>query len=280
MATIMHEHELVGPLDSFRVSWGGIWGGVLVVMGVLLLLTTLGIAIGMTAAEPGATEARTVGTAAAVWTGVSLLIALFVGGLASTRLGMILDKTTGVFEGALVWVLSFLVLLYLAGSGVRLVASGVSGLFGGVTQVVGSALPSLDELSQGDVEQILARLRSPETAGTLAAATGIPEQEVRDALAQVEGRVQAVRDDPARVAAEVREGTRELLQRARDRLPGAAAQMQSEATRTAWITLAALVLSLLAAIAGSMLGRGRVARLTRPERLARTDDARSGRARS
>ena len=92
MATVVHERLDVAPVSGFKVSWGGIWAGVLTVMGILLFLTTLGLAIGISAVDPGQTDAGAVGTGAAIWSGLSLLIALFVGGMAATRLGMIFDK--------------------------------------------------------------------------------------------------------------------------------------------------------------------------------------------
>lgn len=265
MATVVHEHvDVAVPLEGFRISWGGIWAGVLTVMGTLLFLSTLGLAIGVSAVDPGATQPSTVGMAAAVWSGVSLLIALFVGGMAATRLGLIFDKAAGAFEGALVWVLSFLLILWLAGSGVRLVASGISGLFSGVAQTVGTTISGMDDLSSGDVDQIMSRLNDPETARTIASATGIPEQEVRSTLSDTAQRVNAVRDDPARLAEEVRQGTGELLSRARQQLPAMAEQAQEGATTTAWIAFVSMLISLIAAVAGAMFGRRRaVDRMTR-----------------
>ena len=40
MATVVHERLDVAPLSGFRLSWGGIWAGVLTDMGTLLFLTT------------------------------------------------------------------------------------------------------------------------------------------------------------------------------------------------------------------------------------------------
>src|SRR5690348_1740155 len=117
MAAVVHEHVDV-PLEGFQVSWGGIWAGVLTAMGILFFLTTLGLAIGISAADPRSPDVGALGTGAAIWTGLSLLIALFVGGIAATRLGMVFDKAAGAFEGALVWVLTFLVIFWLASSGV------------------------------------------------------------------------------------------------------------------------------------------------------------------
>lgn len=270
MATVIHEH-ITESMDGLRISWGGIWAGVLTVLGALLFLTTLGLAVGITAADPGSTDAEALGMGAAIWTGLSLLIALFVGGMAAARLGMIFDKATGAFEGALVWVLSFVVILWLASSGVRLVASGISGIFGGVTQTIGLATGGMQDLSGGNVDQVLSRLNDPQTARTIAAATGVPEQDVAAGLRDVAGRVEAARNNPEQVATEVRQGMAQLMERARQQLPAAAERVQDSATKTAWITLAAMLVSLFAAIAGAMLGRRRVAqRLVRGEVVSAT----------
>lgn len=258
MATIIHEHVDTSP-DGLRISWGGIWAGVLTVLGTLLFLTTLGLAVGISAADPG-TDAGALGVGAAIWSGLALLIALFVGGMAATRLGMIYDRATGAFEGALVWVVSFVAILWLASSGVQLVASGISSVFSGVTQTLGSVAGGVNDLSTGDVEQMLARLNDPRTVRTISSATGIPEQEVRSSLGEMAQRVEAARDNPEQAAAEMRRGAEQLMSRARQQLPATAERVQNTATKTAWITFAAMLLSLLAAVAGAMAGRKRAAR--------------------
>jgi hypothetical protein len=88
----------------------------------------------------------------------------------------------------------------------------------------------------------------------------MPREEVSAALNETSSRVETVRDDPARAAAEVRSGMSNLAARARENLSQAAASAQPEATTTAWVAFAALVLSLLAAIAGAAVGRRGVVR--------------------
>src|SRR5206468_12457972 len=85
--------------EGMRVSWGGIFGGVLVAVGTLLLLAALGVAIGITAVDPQSMQLGKLGITAAIWTGVSLLLSLFLGGLVASRLGATFDRTTSFFEG-------------------------------------------------------------------------------------------------------------------------------------------------------------------------------------
>jgi hypothetical protein len=78
-----HEHRFAATAwfgtEGMKVSWGGVFAGVLVAMGVSMLLAALGVAIGVSAVDPGETDPGTIGIGAAVWGGAQLLIALFVG---------------------------------------------------------------------------------------------------------------------------------------------------------------------------------------------------------
>ncbi len=246
--------------EGMKVSWGGIFGGVLVAIGLLLLLTALGVAVGISAAEPGETEASTLGAGAGIWAGVSLLVALFVGGMVATRIGAIYDGATGFFEGALVWVVSILLMVYFAGSGVSMLAGGAFQMVGGATQAIGSVMQSGGGANvdmSGSVDQIIQRLKDPETARQIASATGMQQSEVQAILSETAQRVENSRDNPAQAAAEAKQGMAQLMEKARSSgaLEHKAQEVQPQATRAAWITFGALVLSLLAAVLGAMIGR-------------------------
>jgi hypothetical protein len=116
--------------DGMRVSWGGIIGGVLSAVGLLLLLAALGVA--------------------GIWTGMSMLLALFVGGMVATRLGATFDKTTSFFEGFLVWVVSLLLVAYLAASGVSSLAGGTFGMMGAeaMDQAQGADPQAVQQMAQ------------------------------------------------------------------------------------------------------------------------------------
>ena len=244
--------------DGMRVSWGGVFGGVLVALGFLLLMTALGVAVGITSAQPGETDAGALGTGAGVWAAVSLLLALFLGGWVSTRIGAIFDGTTGFFEGALVWVVSVLLMLYFASSGIGMLAGGAFRLVGGAAQALGSVVQTqgAPQIS-GSVDQMVQRLKDPKTAEQIAAATGLPRSEVEATLSETAQRVENNRNNPTQAAAEAKNGVARLMQKAKasGALQQKAEEMKPAATRAAWITFGALVLSLAAAVIGAMAGR-------------------------
>jgi hypothetical protein len=251
----------VDPFAGMRISWGGVFGGVLAGLGTLLLLTTLGVAIGISAVDPNSPDGSAVGTGAALWTALTLLIALFIGGWASTRLSMLWERTTAFFEGALVWVLSVIMILYLAANGIGLVARGAFNVVGQVAETASSAMgPELQEMSGGNVDQMLQRLRDPQTAQQLATVTGASASEVQRTLDDIATRVEASRDDPAQATAAVREGMQPLIERAKQNAAQLAERAQPAASRAAWISFGALLISLFAAVAGAAVGRRSVAR--------------------
>jgi hypothetical protein len=252
-------------VQGIRVSWGGIWSGFLFALGVFLLLTVLGMAIGVSAVDIGTadnTSARSLGIGAGVWGAATLLVALFVGGWVATRAGMVHDGATGMIEGVLIWVLSVLTLIYMASSGVALLANGVFGSIGSVAQTATAAVRGgvdVEAIANGDVGQITARLNDPKTVSAVAAAAGMQEAEARTTLSDIAAKVDAAKADPARAVAEARQGLKDIASRVAARGERAAARAQPAATTTMWTALASLVVALIAAIAGAMIGRRQVA---------------------
>jgi hypothetical protein len=243
--------------EGMKVSWGGIFGGVLVAIGLLLLLTALGVAVGVSAAQPGETQASTLGAGAGIWAGLSLLVALFVGGLVATRIGAISDGATGFFEGALVWVVSILLMLYFASSGVGMLAGGAFQMVGGAAQAMSSVMQNQGMDVSGSVDQMVQRLKDPKTAQQIASMTGMQQSEVQATLSETAQRVENNRDNPTQAAAEAKAGMAQLMDKAKSSgaLEQKAQEVQPEASRAAWIAFGALVLSLLAAVLGAMTGR-------------------------
>ena len=248
-----------------RIAWGGVWSGLLVAVGVFLVLSVLGLAIGVSAADVGPGQdgnAKTLGIGAAVWSGLTLLISLFIGGMVATRTGMVYDRTTGMIEGVLVWVLAIIMLIYMASSGIGMLTNGVFGALGGVTKGAASAVASstdVGDLSSGNVDQITARLKDPKTVQLVATATGMPQSEAQSTLSGIAQRVESARNDPAQATAQARRGAEEIGAMVKTRAAQAASEAQPYASATMWSTLLALVLALGASIAGAMSGRKQVA---------------------
>jgi hypothetical protein len=251
--------------EGMKVSWGGVFAGVLVALGVSMLLATLGVAIGISAVDPSDVNSSAIGIGAAIWGGLQLLVALFIGGMVATRVGAVIDRTTGFFEGVLVWVVSIVLMTYLAASGVASVASGAFTLVGGATQTAGAVLRQQgggDNIDiSGSVDEMASELRSAAMADRVASITGLSANEARTTLATAADRVEANRDNPARAAEEAGRAIASAFDRARasGALAQQAEEIQPEAASTAWLAFLAMLLSLAAATTGAMVGRSKAA---------------------
>lgn len=110
-------------LDRDRVRWGPIWAGLLTALTTLLLLSLLGLAVGLTAVdaeraarEGGVPLATGVGTA--IWGALSAILAFLLGGFVAGRTAAIFNRRWGALNGALVFLLGVPVILYLAGTAI------------------------------------------------------------------------------------------------------------------------------------------------------------------
>src|SRR5581483_6032365 len=114
-----------------RVRWGAVFAGLFFTVVTQMLLTVLGLAIGLTAVDPrqGA-PGEAFGWGAAIWAVLSLIVSLFVGAYMTGRLSNVSNRGDGALNGALTWAVSLVVMLYLVGSGAASLVSGVFGLLG------------------------------------------------------------------------------------------------------------------------------------------------------
>jgi hypothetical protein len=89
-----------------RVAWGAIFAGVVVALVVQVLLTMLGVGIGMATLDPASGDNRAASTfsiTGAVWWVVSGTIAAFAGGYVAARMSGRTLPTTGAFPGLTTW---------------------------------------------------------------------------------------------------------------------------------------------------------------------------------
>src|SRR5437588_3688039 len=73
-----------------RISWGAVFAGAIIALATQLVLTLIGVAIGLATLSPATGESpsgNALGAGAGIWLVVSSLISLFLGGYIAGRLG-------------------------------------------------------------------------------------------------------------------------------------------------------------------------------------------------
>jgi hypothetical protein len=226
----VEERTVVSVPAGPVVRWGGVLAGLFVSAGLVLLLSVLGVAFGIAAVPdsqlPGGDPTATPGTAAAVWAALSLLAGLFVAGHCATRATNHPDRAGAVIQGMLVWVLAIII--------------GAAVVMSGLGSHIAAVVPGLGFLAR---TAIVSGVATPTSAS--------PDEAAR-ALDDLRARLEPIRDDPARVAAEVQTFFDQLAERPR---PQAAAAAEKRPARlVSWIVLGALLLTLMVAVGGALSG--------------------------
>jgi hypothetical protein len=126
-----------------RVRWGPILAGLVTAISSQFVLSGIGAAIGLTTiANSGAprSDASAVGSAVGIWSIVSLLIALFLGGWITARACGPMNRSTALLNGAILWATTLAISAWL-------LSSGVSGAFGIVAsnagEIINQAAPNV-----------------------------------------------------------------------------------------------------------------------------------------
>lgn len=118
-----------------RISWGAIVAGMVMTLAIQLILSLLGLGIGMTTVEPaqngGTPGLETLSSSAGIWWTVSYMVALAVGGYVAARLAGVVVRGDGVLHGLVTWALALLL-------GAWLVTTAIGGVLGGAFTALGS----------------------------------------------------------------------------------------------------------------------------------------------
>ena len=126
-----------------RISWGAIFGGVILVVALQLLLSLLGAGIGLDTVNTNAgttPDASSLGIGAGAWWVVSSIIALAFGGYAAAWLAGIELRWDGVLHGLITWGIASLLTVYLLTSAIGGIIGGGASALGGLASAAGSGI--------------------------------------------------------------------------------------------------------------------------------------------
>ena len=129
-----------------RISWAAIFGGVILAVTVLLVLSLLGSGIGLSQVNVNAgttPSAGSLGIGSGVWWIVSSCITLAFGGFVAAWLKGIEHRVDGALHGLIAWGISMLLILYLLSSAIGGILGGGFSALGSVTSAAGSGSPTL-----------------------------------------------------------------------------------------------------------------------------------------
>jgi hypothetical protein len=148
--------EVLGPTGTRpRVSWGAILGGAFSALGLWLLLYAFGLAVGLSSIDPShPSSVKGSGIFTGIWSVLSPLIALFVGGLVAGHLAGVFTRGYGALHGFVMWGLVTVAGAYMVGGVVSSVVSGAASVGKTVVQGGGQALKGLTGALGGGAETL------------------------------------------------------------------------------------------------------------------------------
>jgi hypothetical protein len=137
------EHVQEWSAHQPRIKWTAVWAGLVVGMSAQLVLTLLGLAIGAWSIDlEDAQPAGGVPLGAGLWTGLSLLLSAFIGGYVTARLSGNFVRSDGMYHGAVVWGVTWLVFAWLTTTAMSVMLGGVFSALGSALQTTGQGLTS------------------------------------------------------------------------------------------------------------------------------------------
>ncbi|WP_236712537.1 hypothetical protein [Serratia symbiotica] len=120
-----------------KISWGSVIGGVMTVLAVSLLLSTLGTSLGFSIVDPKSDDpVNGAGTTVVVWSAVSIIISLAAGAFIAGRLA----ANDGLIHGFLVWASSLIVAAVLGGLLVGSAMKATGQVFSAIASTSGSLI--------------------------------------------------------------------------------------------------------------------------------------------
>lgn len=208
-----------------RVSWGALAAGAMIALTIYVLLALLGLALGIEVAMRGSSDR--LGSGTAIYSIFSLLLSMFFGGWATSRLAVGETKLEAILYGVILWGVLFAGMMWLVTAGLR---TGFGAMVGAASGAYANQAGTLD------VDRITRDLKK----------AGVDEATVNKYRSYYE----KLRDDPTAA----KEVGRDVAQ---DPAVQEAGTQASEAARqAAWWSLFGVIVSLAVVIFGALVGAG------------------------
>lgn len=286
------------PLNAerpWRFSWGAVFAGAVISLGIWMLLHLLGIGVGLTAINPNDLGSVSgIGMTTGIWSLIVPIIAMFLGGFAAAKVAGPVTRLGGVIHGAALWSLSTLAATFLLVWLVSSLLGGVARLGGQAVSAAGQALQaaptgalseaglSADDLLVPVNERLQASGNPPITSEQLGAAV---QEALRAAIRQGEVDQElltnALAQNTALSATDAREIVSSVEQTWNQQLSALSQQAQqvggvalqaAETTGKGMLGLFfAMLLGLIAAIGGTIVGVTRTQRAVAERATARAE---------
>ncbi len=174
------------------ISWGAIIGGVITVLALSILLSILGTGFGLTMVDPYSDQpAAGVGKAISLWSFISVLISLAVGGLVAGRLA----GAAGTSHGFLVWATSLIIAIIISGMLIGGALKAAGNMVGSIASATGGVVASVASSMAGSGDDMRNMLDS--TLGQAGENGGLPaDQTPKNILVALQNsQVEALRPD-------------------------------------------------------------------------------------
>ncbi len=115
---IRKDVKYVETVSANRINWGAILGGTTIGLFAQMLLILLGVAIGLTALDPGETITEGAGLASALYLAIATLISVFTGAWSAGRFSGFVLKKDGMLHGIATLSLLTLISLFALAQGI------------------------------------------------------------------------------------------------------------------------------------------------------------------
>lgn len=241
------EVSVNAPLD--RVRWTSIIAGFFTVLATIIVLTVLGVAIGLSTVDANNPDGLVLG--ASIYSAIIALIAFLAGGYIAARTAAVSGSSNGVLNGGMVWIITIPILVFVLGN-------GIGSLLGTAVDLTTKAATVGAQVVAPAVGAVAGEVAENPAGAATAVAGAVDTTGAATAVAGVDGAVAEATTEAGDVAGTVQEQAQSAVATVQTQIdditPAQVERTAQDASGIAWVTLLALGLSAAAAIGGGYAG--------------------------